>query len=206
MSNRRARPTIRCLSEDLGIEVPGIDVDLGGLDHPLLVEARRVSPTAPLGQKRVLDIDRPLVYRIRHGPWRGATWLDEANEILWLLSVERREEDSPDDAYEHFVGLHARGKLLPTDEDRVRDRAETVGRFVDRIEKEIPSSLSDARNLAAQEHSSVIGDLAEVRLYVARSEDMEEIWVAVPLFDVTGSTLPSSVRDVIFAGLRESGR
>lgn len=40
-------------------------------------EARRVAPAARAGQKRILAIDHPLVYRLRHGRWRGATWLEE---------------------------------------------------------------------------------------------------------------------------------
>lgn len=39
------------------------------LDHPLVAGARRLAPAAPRGQKRILTIDRPLVYRIG-GPCR----------------------------------------------------------------------------------------------------------------------------------------
>lgn len=31
-SARRARPTLRCISEDLGIQLPSLDVDLGNLE------------------------------------------------------------------------------------------------------------------------------------------------------------------------------
>jgi hypothetical protein len=46
LPERRTRPTIRCLREDLGLELPTVDVDLGTLGHPLLDEARRVAPAA----------------------------------------------------------------------------------------------------------------------------------------------------------------
>ncbi len=62
---RRGRPTLRCLTSDLGIPVPELDVDLSDLGHPILNELRRVAPTSPKGQKRILSIDNPLVYRIR---------------------------------------------------------------------------------------------------------------------------------------------
>jgi hypothetical protein len=39
-----------------------VKVDLGALDQPLVAEARRVAPVAPPGQKRILAIERPLVY------------------------------------------------------------------------------------------------------------------------------------------------
>jgi hypothetical protein len=83
--NRRARPTLRCLSEDLGLSVPALDVDLGELGHPWMDELRRTAPTAPLGQKRVLSIDRPLIYRLRSSSHRAATWIDE--EIWCALSA-----------------------------------------------------------------------------------------------------------------------
>lgn len=63
---RRTRVTIRCVREDLGLDLSTVEVDLGGLDHPLVAEARRIAPSAPRGQKRVLSIEHPLVYRIRH--------------------------------------------------------------------------------------------------------------------------------------------
>jgi hypothetical protein len=59
---RRTRVTLRCVREDLGVALPSVERDLGALDHPLIVEARRVAPSAPRGQKRILSIDSPLVY------------------------------------------------------------------------------------------------------------------------------------------------
>ena len=55
------RPTIRCLVDNLDLELPGLDGDLGEIDHPLLGEVRRLAQSSPQGQKRVLAIDRPLV-------------------------------------------------------------------------------------------------------------------------------------------------
>jgi hypothetical protein len=61
------------LREDLKLETPPVEIDLGELDHPLMAEARRLAPAAPREQKRILSIKHPLVYRLRHGRWRGAT-------------------------------------------------------------------------------------------------------------------------------------
>src|SRR5215211_7815647 len=63
---RRTRVTLRCVREDLELGIPPVEVDLGALDHPLVAEARRVAPAAPRGQKRILAIEHPLVYRLRH--------------------------------------------------------------------------------------------------------------------------------------------
>ncbi|MGD0811761.1 MAG: hypothetical protein ABSA91_18945, partial [Acidimicrobiales bacterium] len=86
---RRARPTIRCLVEDLGIELPDLSMDLGELDDRWIAELHRIAPTSPRGQKRVLAIAHPLVYRLRVSSERGATWLDEGG-IVWLRAVRRR--------------------------------------------------------------------------------------------------------------------
>ena len=74
---RRSRPTIRCLVEDLGVGLPELAVDLGELDHPWLAELRRIAPQSPTGQKRILSIAEPLVYRLRVSSERGATWIDD---------------------------------------------------------------------------------------------------------------------------------
>ena len=44
MTERRGRPTLRCLTDDLDLDVPPLDVDLGDLEHPFLTELRRVTP------------------------------------------------------------------------------------------------------------------------------------------------------------------
>ncbi len=126
---RRARPTIRCLIEDLGIELPGLDTDLGELDDPWIAELHRIAAMSPTGQKRILAINYPLLYRLRLSSERGATWLDE-DGVVWLCAVRRREEGSDDDAFAWFAELHQDGRLLPTDDDRLRDRAEEAVRSV----------------------------------------------------------------------------
>jgi len=67
VTNRRARPTIRCLTEDLGSEIPGLDVGIGDIEGAWLDELRRIAPVSPQGQKRILAIVQPVVYRLRVG-------------------------------------------------------------------------------------------------------------------------------------------
>src|SRR5215212_5244906 len=98
---RRTRVTLRCVREDLELGIPPVEVDLGALDHPLVAEARRIAPAAPRGQKRILAIEHPLVYRLRHGRWRGATWLETVEGRFWLCAGAQRAAGSAEDAYEH---------------------------------------------------------------------------------------------------------
>ncbi|MCA1677759.1 MAG: hypothetical protein LC777_01830, partial [Actinobacteria bacterium] len=113
-----------------GSTSPTVEVDLGGLDHPLAAEARRIAPSAPRGQKRILSIEHPLVYRLRHGRWRGARWLETDEGRFWLCAGALREEGSGDDAYERFAELHKAGRLLPDDDDRLRDALERDARVI----------------------------------------------------------------------------
>jgi hypothetical protein len=197
---RRTRPTIRCLRDDLGIELPTVDVDLGSTEHPLMDEARRVGPTAPQGQKRILAIDHPLVYRLRHGRWRGATWLEDEAARFWLLAGAQRAAGSHSDAYEVFVALHAAGELLPNDDDRLRDVFERDARVLIAARAEAPPALV----AAAPETDVVIrfGELVDARVLVSAAGD--EVWVAIATRAADGAFVADGLRELLFAILFEA--
>jgi hypothetical protein len=199
---RRTRPTIRCLRHDLGIELPTVDVDLGSTEHPLMDEARRVGPTASQGQKRILAIDHPLVYRLRHGRWRGATWLEDDAARFWLLAGAQRAAGSHSDAYEVFVALHAAGELLPNDDDRLRDVFERDARVLTAARAEAPPALVAAA--AASETDVVIrfGELVDARVLVSAAGD--EVWVAIATRAADGAFVADGLRELLFAILFEA--
>lgn len=201
---RRARITLRCLTEDLGWEIPPPDVDLGELDHPLIDEARRLAPTSPRGQKRILAIDHPLVYRIRHSNQRGATWFDVEHAVLWLLAIEKREAGSEDDAYAYFAELHRAGQLMPTPNDFLRDRVESV----DRLRRAIRIDLRDilAASGDGREISTELASWIPVRILVKKTVELEEIWFALATRDQQGQGIPVRLRDYIFASLEDLTR
>jgi hypothetical protein len=188
--------TLRCLREDLEVEVPPVEIDLASLDHPLLNEARRVAPTAPLGQKRILSIERPLVYRLRHGRWRGATWLEVEVGRLWLCAGAQREEGSGEDAYEVFAALHRAGRLLPDDDDRLRDELERNARIIDDAADSIPSVLADAFAHRGRDVTACFGELIDARLHVTATG--EEVWVAIATQAADGRFVEERLRDVLF--------
>jgi hypothetical protein len=196
LPERRTRLTIRCLRDDLGLELPTVDVDLGTLDHPLMDEARRVAPAAPQGQKRILAIDHPLVYRLRHGRWRGATWLEEDAARVWLLAGARREAGSRDDAYEVFVALHGAGQLLPDDEGRRRDTLERNARLRAAALLSIPAMVADAFARREEDVEIRLADRVDMRLFVSAAGD--EVWVAIATRGADGGSIDEAVRDVLF--------
>jgi hypothetical protein len=201
---RRTRVTLRCLREDLGLGVPPVEVDIGTLDHPLIAEARRIASEAPKGQKRVLSISYPLVYRLRHGRWRGATWLEADESRFWLCGAAQREEGSRDDAFEVFAALHEAGRLLPDDDDRLRDALERNARILDAAAAEIPALLEQASDKRGRDVPAQVGDLVDLRIHVA--SDGDEVWVAIATQAADGRFLEEDLRDLLFGLVLDAAR
>ena len=201
-NSRRARPTIRCLTEDLGLILPWVgDVDLGELDDPWLDELRRIAPTSPQAQKRILSITQPLVYRLRISSGRGATWVDEEHDIVWLCAVHRREEGSDNDAYAWFARLHAETQLLPSDDDRLRDRVEAVIRLQQGLTAELVQLLDDALSQNGSELNADLGDYLPCRVLVLDHGGIEEIWCALSVRATNGSHVRDELRELLFAAV-----
>jgi hypothetical protein len=199
--NRRARPTLRCLTEDLGLDVPGLGVDLGEADHPWLAELRRMAPRSPQGQKRILSIAEPLVYRLRVSSARGATWVDEEHDVVWLCAVHRREQGSDDDAYVWFANLHANGRLLPSADDRLRDRAEAVIRLQRGLSAELLHLVGEALLRKGTELAADLGEYLPCRVLVVASAGVEEIWCALSSRATDGTHVRGQLRDILFGTL-----
>jgi len=195
-STRRTRITLRCLRDDLKLKLPPIEVDLGELDHVLVAEARRIAPSAPRGQKRILAIEHPLVYRLRHGRWRGATWLETDVARFWLCAAAQREQGSGEDAYEVFVALHRAGRLLPDDDDRLRDALERNARIIDSASDAIGPALANAFAHRDQDVAVSFAGLVDARLHVVASG--EEVWVAIATQAADGRFVEERLRDVLF--------
>jgi hypothetical protein len=193
-STRRVRVTLRCLREDLGHDLPSLEVDLGTLEHPLLDEARRVAPTAPTGQKRILSIPHPLVFRLRHGRWRGATWTEEAAGRFWLLAGSLREAGSADDAFEVFKDLYDHGRLLPAQDDELRDRAEFVARILQAARRRVPEWVE--RLPIGTDATLELGGEVVVRAHCSATD---EVWVAIPTRTASGADLNERLRALLFA-------
>ncbi len=199
--NRRSRPTLRCLTEDLGVSIPPLEVDLGGLANPWLDELRRIAPTSPSGQKRILSIGRPMVYRLRASSNRAATWVDEDRGIVWLCAAHRREEGSGDDAYAWFARLHTAGQLLPSDDDRLRDRAEAIIRLQRGLTSELLHLADEALIREGTELRSDLGRYLPCRVLALGGSGVEEIWCALSVRAADGTHIGYELRNILFAAL-----
>jgi hypothetical protein len=161
-----------------------------------LRETRRLAPSAPRGQKRILSIGHPIVHRLRHGRWRGATWADREQRRLWLCAAARREAGSSDDAFERFAALHTGGRLLPDGDDELRDALERNARIIDEAAQAIPAALGRAFERPGDDVSARFGGFADARLHA--SESGEELWVAIATQAPDGRFVDERLRDVLF--------
>jgi hypothetical protein len=199
--SREARPTIRCLTEDLDLELPGLDVSLGDVNHPWLDELRRIADTSPQNQKRVLSIAYPLVYRLRISDERGATWVDEQHNTVWLCAVSRREEGSDDDAYEWFAQLHEAKALLPTEADLDRLRADAVLELFHHVSEELCRLVDTAVACSGDELREDLGGWLPCRALVIESQGTQEVWCALSVRDVENQFVREEMRNALFAAL-----
>jgi hypothetical protein len=175
----RARPTLRCLREDLGLAVPPADTPLDEVPHPLLAKASERFADDGTPRERIASIDDRVLFKVKVQRWRGAVWIAD-DELPWLVAAGQREEGSPDDFY---AVLTARGKaarsqynaahtptlttethtsgLLPTREDELRWKAEHAVRAERRLRATVHSllreSLLDGREHAAMLDGSALG-------------------------------------------------
>jgi hypothetical protein len=102
-----ARPTLRCLAEDLELALPAVTVPLGELAHPLLGKATEQFAEAETKHERIRSIDDTVLFKVKVQRWRGAVWIDA--DLPWLVAAGRREDGSNEDFY---AALEAQAKAM----------------------------------------------------------------------------------------------
>jgi hypothetical protein len=165
-------------------------------------ELKRVAQRSPDGQKRIQSIDHPLVYRLRISNHRGATWVDDENDVVWLCGVHRREAGSDDDAFEYFRALHIDGSLLPTEEDLLRLQSERVYVVYRELARGLRELLDEALGSVGTEVSTELCGWLPARVLVIES-DLQEVWCALSVVNNQGEVVSERLRDILFAALEE---
>jgi hypothetical protein len=93
---RKARPTLRCLREDLGQAIPRADTPLDGSEHPLLVKAAEQFADDETPHERIVAIDDRVLFKVKVQRWRGAVWVDgEGGPWLGLSRLATGKTDRP---------------------------------------------------------------------------------------------------------------
>lgn len=130
------RPTIRCLTEDLGHDwgdvdqlraistgaLRDLDIPLYELEHPVVRHLREVfdgSDSADVQREGISGLSNPMWYKLKTGRWRGAVYVDQEGKA-WLCAAGLRKGGESSDFYKSFmeqVKNSGPAAFLPTDED-----------------------------------------------------------------------------------------
>jgi hypothetical protein len=89
---RPARPTLRCLRDDLRVPLPPVSHPLDEVDHPLLRKAGEQFADAGIPHERIVAIDDQVLFKVKVQRWRGAVWVEP--DQPWLVAAGRREDGS----------------------------------------------------------------------------------------------------------------
>ncbi|MEX5635540.1 DUF3039 domain-containing protein [Parafrankia sp. FMc2] len=165
MHNRRARPTLRLLAEDLtaGWASPRprrllADGDvaelhpLSELQHPIIAKATESFGPDPAEDRHhgaIAASTKLALLEIKGGQWRGGVWEDRETGVRWLLvaGLAKGEHLDHDDFYQRVGRENRHGdprRWLPTPDDLRLLSEETAARLLTEWELAVQQQLRDA--------------------------------------------------------------
>ena len=174
------RITLRCLTGDINCRREDAYRPVEDLDHEVCKAFIAKRSQSPVGTDKVQPLNSNVqVYTLHAGRWRGVTWHDQEEDIVWLLGCRFHRSGEREDAYPFFKDLDAAERLLPTEEDYLI--------HFDLQERELPARLQEvaqeilerARRRRGEELREVIGGTFPVSVVVERENELEQVWVAV---------------------------
>lgn len=201
MHNRRGRPTIRVLKEDLTTDwaspYPQRQLaaesyenlhPLSELPHPIVAKAAASFGADPGRDNYVGAIASATQLRlleIRSSHWRGAVWVDPVSGVCWLVAagLAKGQHKDHDDFYERLRRENELGNLnrwLPTDMDTRLLKRETAARLMTEWELNVQRLVMEALQVVhaggshrfAVHHPILVDTvLADIDLSVVRVRD-----------------------------------
>lgn len=162
MHNRRARPTLRVLSEDLTSDWTSAQVrrellagnytaqhPMSELPHPIIAKAVESFGPDPAMDNYVGPIassTRVRLLEIKHSQWRGGVWEDGESGVRWLVvaGLAKGGHEDHDDFYKRIERENASGdpgRWLPTAADLRLLKQETAARLRTEWELEIQRAV-----------------------------------------------------------------
>lgn len=175
------RVTLRCCIEDLGLSREEA-ANPTEIDHDLVRKFLQLRSQDPEGTEKVQPLDNASeVYTLHAGRWRGATWHDRTNDVVWLLGGGVHRSGEHDDAYPKFKQLDSADRLLPTQADyelffEAEDRS-----FSEALMEEAPRLLEEAREARPDEVRCLLAGKVPVSVAVLREESIEAVYLAVSM-------------------------
>lgn len=137
MSHRRARPTLRLLTEDLAYRLDDAGLEralregrvqelhpLSGLPHPIIEKAAAAfseNPDEDNPEGRIRSSKSLELWEVKVSRWRGGVWISDTG-VCWLVvcGLAKGDHEDYDDFYKRIERLEAAaemGSLAPTESD-----------------------------------------------------------------------------------------
>lgn len=184
------RITRRCGAEDL--DCAELDPFTHRASHEIVrafINRRQEKPDNTR-QVSPLSTGKP-VYRLAYGDrHRGATWHDEAHDVVWLLAYAQHEFKREGDAFPYFKALDASGRLLPTTEDYQGLFHARADRLAHAVPADCLDLLTEARATSGAEINGTIASQVHLSCCVETSSELEEITIAIRYQGLTTESLP----------------
>jgi hypothetical protein len=126
---------------------------------------------------------KATVWNLHSDRWRGLTWHDEDDDVVWLLGVGWHESGSSDDAYVVLKGRDVDGTLFPTATDFEDAEPGDIDWFLTALATEAPNLMQRAKAAPNSEVREVIAEAVTaavfVELVVIDDDEAGETWLSV---------------------------
>lgn len=150
----------------------------------------------PKGQEWTkLPVTLAPAHNLHHGRYRGLTWHDEDNDVVWLLGVGWHESGSRHDAYAVLKRRDEVDALMPDEQDYLdlEITLEETRSFVVQVSEQAPALVAQARERSGEEVRGVIagrlgvGVQVEVVVISGEDESLEEVWIGFEMPPLPGA-------------------
>jgi hypothetical protein len=174
------RVTLRCLQDELRLAPEDAGRHARELDHEICAAFVTQRSQNPIGVEKLQPITSNIeAYTLHAGRWRGVTWHDEEDNVVWLLGFGYHRSGEAGDAYPYLKQLDADGALLPTRADydllyELRDAA-----LPSELRRLAFEMLESARSSVGEEIRGVLAGAFPVSVVVENEGGLEAVWLAV---------------------------
>jgi hypothetical protein len=183
-----ARPTLRCLCEDLALTVPRADTALEEISHPLLAKANERFADDRTPHERIAAIDDEVLFKVKAQRWRGAVWVDT------VAGCRRAAGRGITRRFLRLPGTTYTADLLPGRDDDLRWRAETAVRAERRL-RAVVHDLIRQSLLDGHEHAAML-DGAALGIQVLADQG-HETYVAIRIIGSVPRQLVATILSLI---------
>jgi hypothetical protein len=135
---------------------------------------------------------RAVVFNLHVGRWRGLTWHDQDEDVVWLLGVGEHRSGDHNDAYAVLKRRDLADNLLP-DEDDYADLDPEPRTFVQALADVATALVEQALATPGQPVSNDLSGILQVRILaqpIKGTNDGVEVWIGFQMPPQRPNALP----------------